>query len=227
MNDLQVGAVARAVRRRHGLRQCDVASRSGTSQVLVSLVELGRLEEVGLRTTRRVLTALGIQLQLDPRYRGAEAHRLLDSAHAAIVEAVVGWLAKWAWQPEPEYTFNHFGDRGSVDVLGTRPERHAVAIIEVKSRIVDVQDTLARLDRKVRVVPTVLRRERGRPIHHVGRILILPGTTANRTQLKRHAASFRAVLPGDSLETRAWLREPRGHFSGVWLIADTTMLGAK
>ena len=42
--------------------------------------------------------------------------RLVDRAHAALVDYVVGWLRD-DWEVVVEYTFNRYGERGSVDVL--------------------------------------------------------------------------------------------------------------
>ena len=225
MDDAQVGALYRAVRRRRGLRQGDVGRLSLTSQQLVSLIELGRIEKVGLVAARRVADALGIQLRLEPYYRGADAYRLLDAGHAAIVDQVVRRLQGLGWSCEVEYTFNHFGDRGSVDVLASRDAGSSLAIIEVKTRVIDVQDTLSALDRKVRVVPVVLRHQRSWRPRALGRILVMPDTTANRSAVASHAASFRAAVPGSSRDVLAWLRTPRGSVAGVWFLSSTTGSG--
>ena len=120
MDDMRVGTLFRAVRLRRGLRQLDVGRVSRTSQQLVSLLELGQVERVGLTSARRVAAALGIHLDLEPRYRGADAYRLLDADHAALVEAIVRRLRGLGWTCEVEFTFNRYGERGSVDILASR-----------------------------------------------------------------------------------------------------------
>jgi transcriptional regulator with XRE-family HTH domain len=227
VDDVRVGALYRAVRLRRGWRRSDVAQSSQTSQQLVSLVELGRMEQVGLAAARRVAAALSIQLRLQPLYRGADAYRLLDAGHAAVVDRVVGRLQALGWTCEVEFTFNHFGDRGSVDILASLHDGAVLAIIEVKTRVVDVQGTLSALDRKVRVVPLVLRKQRTWRPREVGRILVLPDTTANRTAVAGHSASFGAALPGSSRGVLGWLRSPRGPISGVWFLSATTVTGGK
>jgi hypothetical protein len=77
----------------------------------------------------------------------------------------------------PEYSFNHFGERGSVDLVAWYPLTRALLVIEVKSLIVDLQDLFMALGRKVRVVPGLLRTERGWNAAAVSRVLVLPGTT--------------------------------------------------
>lgn len=122
MDDVRVGRVFRAVRLRRGLRQLDVASAAGVSQQLVSLLEHGRFELITVHALRRVGAALEITLPFHPHWRGAEPARLLDADHATLVEVVARRLRRAGWQTEFEYTFNVYGERGSVDVLAWRPE---------------------------------------------------------------------------------------------------------
>ena len=227
MDDMRVGALFRTVRLRRGLRQLDVGRVSRTSQQLVSLLELGQVERVGLTSARRVAAALGVHLDLEPRYRGADAYRLLDGDHAALVEAIVRRLRELGWTCEIEYTFNRYGERGSVDILASRDQGAAIAVIEVKTRVVDVQDTLSALDRKMRVVPQLLRRQRGWRPRTLGRILVLPDATSNRSAVTRHAATIGAVMPGTSREVVAWFRDPDASIGGVWFLSATSPLGGK
>jgi transcriptional regulator with XRE-family HTH domain len=225
MQDVVVGSVVRAVRRRLALRQCDVAERAGVSQQTVSVIELGRLDEVDLATLRRVCAVLGIQISLAPRWRGPELDRLLDAGHARIVEAVVGELRSAGWMVEVEWSFSHYGERGAVDVLAWQPERRALAIVEVKTRVVDLQDLLGTLDRKVRVALKVLPDERGwRPLA-VARIVVLPDTSTARDAVGRHAVTFAVALPGRTVQTRQWMRDPVGDLRSVWFLRNTTAAG--
>jgi transcriptional regulator with XRE-family HTH domain len=224
---MRVGALFRVVRLRRRLRQLDVGRASRTSQQLVSLLELGQVERVGLTSARRVAAALGIRLELEPRYRGGDAYRLLDAGHAAVVEAIVRRLRRLGWTCEVEFTFNRYGERGSVDILAWRDQGAVIAIIEVKTRVVDVQDTLSALDRKVRVVPQQLRGQRGWRPRAIGRILVLPDTTSNRSAVARHSATLRAVLPGTSRDVLAWLRDSRASIGGVWFLSGTSHVGTK
>ena len=226
MDDRRVGRLFRAVRQRKDLRQQDVAERAGVSQSVVSDIELGRLELVGLTRVRRVGAVLDITVSLDAWWRGGEADRLLDRAHAALVERVVRILRDGGWEVVPEFTFNHFGDRGSVDVLAWHPLERILLVVEVKSTLTDLQDTLAALSKKLRVVPGVARDQRDWRPRHVATLLVIAGTTANRSIAKRHAATFDAAFPGRSGEARRWLRRPKGSLSAMWFISTkATRLG--
>ena len=78
MDDAKVGSVFRAVRIRRGMSQSQVAEAAGISRAVVSSIERGLLEDTSMRLVRRVSTALGISLELEARWRGAEASTLLD-----------------------------------------------------------------------------------------------------------------------------------------------------
>jgi transcriptional regulator with XRE-family HTH domain len=163
VEDIKVGEVVRTVRRRRGLRQRDVAAMAGVSQWSVSAVERGQLEQLTLCTIRRVCSALEIGTPLAPRWRGVELPRLLDARHAALVEEVVARLSALGWETVLEYTFQHFGERGSVDVLAWRPEARALLVVEVKTDLDDLQEMLSAIDRKARLVPRPGPRRSPRP----------------------------------------------------------------
>lgn len=221
-----VGAVFRAVRRRLRLSQRELGARAGVSQQTVSLIERGRLDEVALATLRRVGAVLGIEISFAPRWRGPELDRLLDAGHAAIVEAVVGGLRGRGWTVLVEWSFNRYGERGSVDVLAWHPDRSALVVVEVKTRLVDLQDLLSTLDRKVRIAAALLPKERGwRPVN-VGRIVVLPDTSTSRDAVDRHRATFGAALPGRTIAVHRWLREPANELRAVWFLRSTGEAGA-
>jgi transcriptional regulator with XRE-family HTH domain len=225
MDDLRTGRLIRAVRLRAGLRQADVAVRANMSQQLVAVIEAGRLDKVTVRSLRAVGRVLGIELGFAARWKGGEADRLLDSEHAAVVEFVSGTLRQQLWTTLAEYSFSHYGERGSVDVIGWQAAVAALVVVEVKTRIYDVQELLRSLDLKSRLVPDLLARDRGWRARHVGRILVLPRSTANRGVLARHAATFSSVLPAGTNGVRAWLRNPSGSIAGTWFVASTNRIG--
>jgi transcriptional regulator with XRE-family HTH domain len=221
MDDTKVGALARAIRHRLGWTQRQLGDRIGLSQQLISLFERGHLDDLTVRTARRIGAALEISLAFEPRWRGGEGARLLDADHSALANAIVTLLRAAGWEVTVEYTFNHFGERGSIDIIGWHAASQCLLIVEVKSRLLDTQATLATLDRKVRVVPMLLARERGWTAKSVGVVLAMPGLTANRSAVTRHAATFASAFPDRAPEVRRWLRRPAGRLAAVWFLSNT------
>lgn len=219
MDDLKVGAMARAIRHRLRWTQRQLAAHIGVSQKLISLFERGHLEQLTVRSVRRIGAALEIQLPFAPRWRGGDGVRLLDSDHAAIVNVVVAILRAAGWEVIVEYTFNHYGERGSIDVLAWHAAMRCLLIVEVKSRLLDTQATLATLDRKIRIVPRLLTQERGWHPTAVGVLLAMPGLTANRSAVERHAATFATTFPARGNAARRWIRRPSGPMRAVWFLS--------
>lgn len=172
-----------------------------------------------LATLRSVAAAVGIELPFQPRSTHAAAvERQVDWRHAALVEAAVSRLAQLGWQPGVEYSFSHFGDRGSVDVLAWQPSARALLVVEVKSDLRDVQATLHALDVKRRVVPRLVAQERGWVTDKIGLVMILADLEAERGRIRRHAAIFDAALPARTVEVRRWLERPNGPLAGLWFL---------
>jgi transcriptional regulator with XRE-family HTH domain len=221
MDDVQVGSVIRAVRIRRGLRQSDVAALANVSGSTVSLVERGLLEGLTVRSLRRVAGTLGVWLPFGPRWRGAELAKLLDEKHALMVRDVVARASALGWQVLPEHTFSWRGERGSIDVLAWLPAQRALLVIEVKTRIVDLQDLLSTLDRKRRLAPIVAQ-ELGWQAAVVGAVLALPDETWARNVLARFEPLFSTALPVRNVEIRAWLRRADGPIRGVWFLPSSS-----
>jgi transcriptional regulator with XRE-family HTH domain len=227
VEDLRIGQLFRAVRRRLGWRQVDVARRAGVSQQLIASVEAGRLDELTVHTLRAIGAALQIQLPFDPRWRGGVGDALLDARHAAIVGAVVTILRLLGWSCILEYTFSQYGERGSVDIVAWHPVFRALLIIEVKSRLFDVQALFSGIDRKARLVPELLANERGWQARATGRVVVVEESRANRSAVHRNAAAFEVALPSSSREVRRWLRHPGGSLAGLWFLTPTPGAGDK
>jgi transcriptional regulator with XRE-family HTH domain len=215
-----VGRGCRALRRRKGWTQRELGARAGVDMSVVSDIEHGRLELVRLPTIRRVGRALGIAVEVAPRWPIADVARLLDAAHAALVERVVRLLRLEGWEIVVEYTFNDYGERGSVDVLAWHGSSRALAVVEAKTRIADVQELHGTFDRKARVVPKLVARERGWNPAFLGKLLVVADTHANRDAVRAHAATFEARFPARSRESRRWIREPAGDLAGLLFLPD-------
>jgi transcriptional regulator with XRE-family HTH domain len=226
VDDARTGSVFRAVRIRRGLTQEQVGVAAGLSRALVSRIERGDLEGPSLRLTRRVAGVLGISLRFSPSWRGAETARLLDERHAEIEAAVVERLAAKGWLATPERSFSIWGERGSIDVFARHRAGCALLVVEVKTRLVDLQDLLSTLDRKRRLGPEIARADGWRPTA-TGCVLVLPEETWARHAVRRHEALFGAALPGRGLDVRRWLEDPQGDLRAVWFLLNESPGSAK
>jgi transcriptional regulator with XRE-family HTH domain len=220
MQELRAGKVLRLVRRRRGLTQSDLAALAGVSQQTVSLLERGNADTSTLRLIKQVAAPLGITVDLAFKWKGPELDRLADARHARIVQAVVSRLGP-AWELIVEFTFNHYGDRGSVDILAWHAAARALLIIEVKSELDGVESVLRPMDVKARVVPEVIARERGWKIATVGLVLVLPDESATRRAVARVETVLDVALPKRTVAVRRWLLAPDGAIRGLWFLADT------
>ena len=221
MDDMQVGSVIRAVRIRRGMSQAQVAAAARVSQATVSIIECGAFERAALRLVRRVAAALGISLNLAPRWRGAEMAKLLDEKHALMVREVVRRLVALGWQVLPEHSFNVWGEQGSIDILAWHPATRALLNVEVKTRLVDLQDLLSKMDRKRRLAPTLARELGWRPLV-IGSVLVLPEETWARNAVDRFGPVFSAALPARTAAIRHWLRSPDQDLRGIWFLLNIT-----
>ncbi len=220
MEEQRAGKVLRAVRRRRGLTQADLAALAGVAQQTVSLLERGMAEAATLRIVKQVAAPLGITVDLTLRWNGPELDRLVDARHARVVKAVVSRLGP-QWQTVVEYTFNHFGDRGSVDVLAWHAAARIILLVEVKSELAGLESLLRSMDVKVRVVPPLLVRERGWRVKSLGSVLVLPDESTARRAVARLGPVFSVALPTRTIAVRQWLQEPAGPLRGIWFLADT------
>ncbi len=139
MDDVHAGRALRRLRTRRGLTQSELAALAGVSQSSVSLVERGHLDRLSLRTVRRLFAGVEATYDSVVRWRGGALDRLLDERHSALVETIVRQLEAARWDVAVEVSFNHFGDRGSIDVLGLHRRSRIAVVIEVKSELTDAE----------------------------------------------------------------------------------------
>lgn len=184
-----------------------------------------------LRTTdldrlERVCHALDAELDIRVRWHGEGLDRLLDEAHAILVERFVRELTAVGWEVAVEVTFNHFGDRGSIDIFGWHAATRSVLIVEVKSVVPDSQGTLMPLDRKFRLGLQIAR-ERGLDGLTVSRLLVVADRTVNRRRVGRLESMFTAALPLRGHAVRRWLKAPVGSLSGLLFLSDSPAGGVR
>lgn len=223
MDDRTSGLVIRALRHRRGWRQADLAARAGVSQSTISRAERGWLEDLTLRVIRAIFAALEARVQLAPRWKGAELERLLDEDHSAVVAEVTQRLESLGWAVQIEVTYSEYGERGSIDVLGTRAAERAIVVVEVKTDIASSEAVGRKLDEKARLAPGIVRERLGWSPVSVGRLVVLPESMRLRRVVGRHPVLAR-MFPIDAAAIRRWLRRPTGTLAGLWYLSITTHL---
>ena len=221
MDDGKAGRLVATVRRHLRLRQVDVGRLADVDQKVVSLIERGLLARVSVEKFRRVCTVLEIEPVLELRWRGGLGDRLIDRGHAELVEIVASILRDAGWTVVPEFSFNVFGERGSVDILAWHPGRRVLLIVEVKTHVTDLGAMLMSMSRKVRLVPGEVEDERGWVRRGMGRVLVMVDTRANRSMVAAHRAIFDASFPGRTAEARRWLNAPVGDYAGLMFLAPS------
>jgi transcriptional regulator with XRE-family HTH domain len=217
---VRFGQSIRALRRRQPWTQKELAHRAGISQASVSRAERGQAKHLTVRTIDQIAEALGARSSLRLYWHGEDLDRLLDAAHAGLVEQVVVLLAAHGWQVVPEATFSEFGERGSIDVLAFHPGHGALLIVEVKSVVPDMQAMLGGMDRKVRLAPKVAAR-RGWLVRSVSRLLVLEEDRTSRRRLADHGATIAAVMPLGTRAMRRWIAKPTSPAGGVLFLPSS------
>jgi transcriptional regulator with XRE-family HTH domain len=227
MDTVRFGRQARALRRRRGWRQIDLAHAARMSRGRISRVELGHADELTLAALDAVARALGARLSVALTWNGEGLDRLLDADHAALVDVVASTLRSLEWNVAVEVSFNIRGERGSIDVLAFHPATGIVLIVEVKSVVPDIQATVFTLDRKTRLGLEIAA-ERGWRGRAVGRILVVADGRTTRRRVARHAATFEAAFPARTSAVKRWLRRPDASaFSGLWFLANDRGMSAR
>jgi transcriptional regulator with XRE-family HTH domain len=226
MNDVVLGRILRALRRRRGWRQVDLAERSGASQSHISAIERGSAGASSLRTIRRVFDVLEGRAEVVVSWRGADLDRLLDEDHRELVGQVASRLEAIGWIAELEVTYSEYGERGSIDVLALRAAHRACLVIEVKSAIASSEAIGRKLDEKARLAPRIVERRSGWRPEVVGRIVVLPETMRLRRLIAREE-TLRRMFPAPMAEVRAWLRRPLGTVAGLWFLSDSSRHGVR
>ena len=197
----------RVLRLRAGWRQEDLAAKAGGSRETISRIERGQVRGVTVGVLEKVADVLGASLDLLVRYQGAELDRLVDAGHAQIQDAVAAALTDLGWIVRVEVSFNHFGDRGRADIVAFHPMARILLVVEVKTALGNLQETLGRLDVKVRVAGTIAAECGWTDVAVAVPVLVVADTRAARRVVAAHASLFgRYRLRGR--QALAWMRRP-------------------
>jgi len=208
MDERRVGRSLRVLRRARGLRQSDVAERADVSQATVSAIERGHWTAMSVRVLGAVFGVVEADVNVVIRYRGGELDRLLDEGHAVTGAELATLLRADGWRVEAEVSFNHYGDRGSIDLLAYHPATRTLLVVEVKTEITSAEEMLRRLDVKTRVAPLLAPERFGEKPARVVRLLAVRASSANRQRIARLEPLLGPVFPLRGRSLTGWLRAP-------------------
>jgi len=203
------------------MRQEDVARRAACSQDEISLLERGRLDGMSLRRLRRIFRVFDADIVVVVRWRGGSLDHLLDARHAHLAESTISRLAAVGWKIQPEVSYSVFGERGSIDLLAWHESSRTLLVIELKTELTSVEETLRRHDSKVRLAPGIARERFGWDAALVARLLVLPEDRTARRRVEEHRATFRRVYPLGNAAVRRWISNPQGAMAGILFLPGT------
>src|SRR5690242_3282759 len=125
--DARLAKASRLLRRQAGLRQCDTVSRW-----LCQQIEAGWAGSLPVNTVRSHFAQFGAKAHVTVWWEGAALDRLLDSSHAEVVEIGASTLSQYGFRVKPEFSFNDYGDRGSIDLFAGHDATRALFVGEAK-----------------------------------------------------------------------------------------------
>ena len=219
MNSSRIGRGLRAIRIRTNLTQPVVAARAGVPRAVVARIERGDLARVRVEQLLALAAALRADIDIVLRWNGTDLDRLLNAAHSAMHELVVGILTAAGWEVVPERSFLIWGERGVIDIVAWLAPSRTLLIVELKTEIVDVQRLIGTVDRYRRLAPQVVRDLGWEPVT-VGAWVAVAESPTNRRRLGEHAGLLRAAFPWDGRTVAGWLRRPSGPLLALSFLSD-------
>jgi hypothetical protein len=197
------------------------------SQQAVSLIERGHLATLSIRVLRTAFAAVDARFEAIVSWRGGQIDRLLDERHASLVGHVADELVRLGWEVHVELTFSEFGERGSIDILAIRPSSRVALVIEIKTELTAIDDTIRRLDVKSRLGARLVFDRFGWRPTSVSRVLVVLDGATSRRRVAAHAGSLDRAFPDRGLELRRWLRAPAERVSGLRFVSPTNLSSAR
>jgi transcriptional regulator with XRE-family HTH domain len=221
MDLVRFGRGIRALRRRRGWRQHDLAVAARVSRSVVVRVETGQSGNVPLAKVERLAGVLGARSDLRLSWNGEALDRLLDADHAQLVEFVAVLLRAAGWEVAAEVTFWIRGERGSVDLLAWHARTRFVLVVEIKTVVPDQQSMLASHDRKVRLGLEIAK-SRGWIGVGVGKLLVIRESRTSRRRVEAHTTTYGTEYPDRAFAIRRWLAHPDDArpLRGLWFLSD-------
>lgn len=215
MDDERVASGLRRLRVRARLRQADAARLAGIPRQDAVAIEAGRLDGIAFGRIRRYARVVGARFDGELRWRGSDLERLLNRGHAAMHEATVRWLtAIGGWLIVPEVSFAYDRDRGVIDLIAWHAASRALLIIELKTRLVDLNALMGSMDIRQRVARRIAR-ERGWTPASISMWVLVADVRTNHRILADHSTVLRLKFPMDGRAIRRWLARPEGSIAAL------------
>ena len=170
---------------------------------------------------RSIFRALDAEVVVFVRWRGGSLDHLLDARHASLAESTIERLVGAGWSVQPEVSYSVYGERGSIDLLAWHEATRTLLVIELKTEITSIEETLRRHDSKVRLAPGIARERFGWDPAVISRLLVLPEDRTARRRIEEHRATFRRVYPLANAAVKRWLSDPQGSMAGILFLPDT------
>jgi len=188
------------------------------SQQAVSKLEAGRIDGMTVRVVGLILGAVDAEFVPQLRWRGGELDRVADEGHARLVGEVAAMLRRDGWEVAVEVSFSVFGERGSIDLLAWHAATRSLLVIEVKTTVNSVEETLRRHDQKSRLASRIAAERFGWRARSVSRLLVVRDAGSARARVERHSAVLDSVYPSRAWAVRSWLAAPVGALAGLMLV---------
>ena len=221
MDDIQIGRTLRRLRQERDWTQSDAAKRAGVSRPVYSRIECGRLDGIDVGDLRRVAGVLETRLAIELQHRGGELARMLAVRHALMTERVGRLLTAAGWEIRLEVSFNHFGERGVIDLVAWHPGRRVMLLIELKTELIDLNQLLATHDRRRRLAAVIAAQLGWQPAQ-VSTWLVLAESRTNRRRVSTFRTALRSAFPIDGRRIPAWLRDPTEPMAALWFLPSVT-----
>ena len=128
------------------------------------------------------------------------------------------------WVMAPEVSFSVYGERGVIDQLAFHPGTRSLLVIELKTEIVDVQELVGTMSRKVPLARGVAL-ERGWKARSVSGWIVVAPSTTNGRRILAHRTMLRAAFNSDGRTMRNWMLAPHGSVAGLSMWSPTNRGG--
>lgn len=124
-------------------------------------------------------------------------------------------------------TFAVYSERGSIDLLAWNGASGTLLVVEVKTVLASIEETLRRHDVKARLAGRLAAERFGWRAADVSRLLVLPDTSTARRRVARHAPVFELAYPERGQSLRRWLAHPAGAIGGIAFVSQQRAIAAQ